>query len=322
MCADFSGLTPDVLIDGVEQASGIPLVGFAHPLNSYINRVYELQAVDRTRIIAKFYRPGRWSAAAVQDEHDFVSECADDEIPVVAPMRLPDGSTIGDVDGFRFAVYPKRRGREFEALTDEHWRRLGRIIGRMHVVGMRKQASNRITMHPEHSTKNDIQHLLQGQLVTAKYRREFEEVTSEIMTVISPVFADAKLIRIHGDCHQGNILERPEEGLIMIDFDDMVMGPAVQDLWMLLPDHANRSRREMNLILEGYELFQDFDDYTLKMIEPLRAMRMLYFLAWCSKQSNDHDFTRRLPDWGGDAFWRRQVGDLQQQLQVIREHLK
>jgi Ser/Thr protein kinase RdoA (MazF antagonist) len=320
-CTDFTSLTPDVLIDAVEEAIGKPLAGFSHPLNSYINRVYELQQMDGTRIIAKFYRPGRWTKEAIQDEHEFIAACAEEDIPVVPPQRLLNGTTLDEVGGIHFAVYEKRRGREFEACCEEDWRRLGRIVARMHVVGEQSQSKHRLVMHPEHSTRADLEQLLGGGFVTAKHRRAFEEVTSEIMEAICPPFENMDLIRIHGDCHCGNILERPPEGLMLIDFDDMVTGPPVQDLWMLLPGHARETRHEMNLILEGYEMFREFDDFSLKLIEPLRVMRLLYFQAWCSRQVGDPRFLHSFPDWGTDAFWGKEVADLRRQLAVIREYL-
>lgn len=320
-CFDYEALNPDVLLDAVEAALGTPMSGLAHPLNSYINRVYELQALDRTRYIAKFYRPGRWSAQAIQDEHDFVLQCAEAEIPVVAPLPLANGKTWDRTHDILFAVFPKKRGRELEPLTDEDWRRLGRVVARVHMAGAQAEAAGRIHMHPAHSTTQDVQELLGGDLVSAMHRREFDELTREILDLITPLFDDCETIRIHGDCHCGNLLERPDEGLMIIDFDDMAMGPPVQDLWMLLPDHADKAKREINLILEGYEDFREFDDYSLCLIEPLRAMRILYFLAWCGRQIHDPKFRHNFPNWGTDAFWRKEIGDLRQQLHVIREHL-
>ena len=151
-CGDFAELTPDVLLDAVEAATGRRLAGFAQPHTSYINRVYELQASSGERLIAKFYRPGRWTRAAVLDEHAFTLELAAEEVPVVPPQVLPDGTTLGEVNGILFAVFEKRRGREFEPTCPEDWRRLGRIMGRMHTVGLRAEAPSRVVMHPAHST--------------------------------------------------------------------------------------------------------------------------------------------------------------------------
>jgi Ser/Thr protein kinase RdoA (MazF antagonist) len=316
-CEDFTALTPEVMLEAVEGACGTRLLGFAQPHHSYINRVYELQTVSGERLIAKFYRPGRWTRPALLDEHEFLLECAAEEIPVVAPLAF-GGTTLGEAAGIFFAVFPKRWGRAFEATCEEDWRRLGRILSRLHVVGRRHAAAQRVVMHPAHSTTADVAQLRAADVVAPRQRPEFFSLAEEILALILPRFAEVPLQRIHGDCHRQNILERPGEGLMLIDFDDMVMGPVVQDLWMLLPDQVERSRREIGLILEGYETFQEFDDRNLALIEPLRAMRMLYFLAWCSRQAHDPNFTVKFPDWATDAYWRQQGSDLRQQLDVLR----
>ena len=319
--ADFENLVPDVMLDAVEQATGLRMTGVANPLPSYINRVYEVHATDETRLIVKFYRPGRWSRTALQDEHDFVSDCAADEIPVVAPLPFGNGQTIHQHDGIFFAVFPKRAGRQLEINNDEDWLRVGRLLGRVHVVGSQREAVERTILHPDNATRKQVRLLLDGGFVTAPCRAEFTDLTARLLDRITDLFDDVERIRIHGDCHCGNLLDRPGEGIMMIDFDDMMAGPPVQDLWLLLPDHANRSRRELDLLLRGYEQFREFDDTTLRLIEPLRAMRIIYFLAWCSQQVDDFKFRSLYPEWGSNAFWQRELADLAGQLQVIDEHL-
>ena len=315
MSAGFENLTPDCILDAVETAMGCQLTGLTSPLPSYINRVYELQPVAGDRLIAKFYRPGRWKRAALQDEHGFVLDCAAEEIPVVAPLELADGGTIGEYDGILFSVFPKRSGREMELHTDEGWRRLGSLVGRIHLAGSRREAENRLWMHPETTTLPEIERLLG--FMSPHQAGRFKEVTSRIVEIALREFEGVELQRIHGDCHRANILERPGEGLMVIDFDDMVMGPPVQDIWLLLPDHANRSRHEINLILEGYEQFMDFDDRTLRLVEILRAMRIIYFLSWCSTQVDDFRFQGNFPDWGSELFWQREISDIEHQYHAI-----
>lgn len=317
MSASFENLTPDCILDAVETAMGRQLTGLTSPLPSYINRVYELQAVNDERLIAKFYRPGRWKRPALQDEHDFVLDCVADEIPVVAPLKLSDGGTIGAYDGILFSVFPKRSGREMELHTDEGWRRLGSLVGRIHLAGSRREARHRLQMHPETTTVPEIRQLLDSGFMGPGVAGRFRDVTSRIVEIALREFDGVELQRIHGDCHRGNILERPGEGLMVIDFDDMVMGPPVQDIWLLLPNHANQMRHEINLILEGYEQFMEFDDRTLRLVEILRAMRIIYFLAWCSTQVDDFKFQSNFPDWGSDMFWQREVADLEHQYHAI-----
>jgi Ser/Thr protein kinase RdoA (MazF antagonist) len=318
---DFEHLVPDVMLSAVENALDMKMTGVATPLPSYINRVYEVQTQAGDRLIAKFYRPNRWSREALQDEHDFVADCAAAEIPVIAPMTLPGGGTIAESDGIYFTIFPKRFGRQLEINNDADWLRVGRLLGRVHVVGSQRQAKMRTDLHPGKSIAPQVNHLIENRFVTPKHIAAFREVTSQILDLITGLFDDVEFIRIHGDCHCGNLLDRPGEGIMMIDFDDMMVGPAMQDLWLLLPDRADRCRRELNLLLQGYEQFRDFDRSTSRLIEPLRAMRIIYFLAWCSRQTNDYKFRTLYPEWGSDAFWQREINDLSIQLQVIQEHL-
>lgn len=321
MTGDFDHLLPDVMLSAVENALGVKMTGLATPLPSYINRVYETQTCKGERLIVKFYRPNRWSREALQDEHDFVADCAAAEIPVIAPMTLPGGGTLHEADGIYFTIFPKRFGRQLEINTDADWLRVGRLIGRVHVVGSQRKAKARTDLHPGKSIAEHVNHLIENHFVTPKHEKAFREATSRILELITGLFDDVEFIRIHGDCHCGNLLDRPGEGIMVIDFDDMMVGPPVQDLWLLLPDRADRCRHELDLLLKGYEQFRDFEHATSRLIEPLRAMRIIYFLAWCSRQTNDFKFRATYPEWGTDAFWQREVNDLSVQLQVIQEHL-
>jgi Ser/Thr protein kinase RdoA (MazF antagonist) len=319
--ADFELLVPDQIMDAVEEASGRRLSGLILPLPSYINRVYEVQDEEGGRLIVKFYRPGRWSLAALQDEHDFVGECAADEIPVIAPLVLPGGETLAEIEGIFFALFPKRQGRPLEINDDEEWKRVGRLVGRVHAVGRRADAPDRTRLHPSVFMQEHLRQLRDGGFITPRLRDEFAGVAGHILDLIVPLFDEVEFHRIHGDCHGGNLLNRPDDGLVLIDFDDMMMGPAVQDLWLLLPDRADRCARELGLLLQGYEQFLEFDDRTLRLIEPLRALRIIYYLAWCSRQLEDYTFRSTHPDWGSENFWRREIVDLQNQYQAIEQAL-
>jgi len=309
------------MLNAVEQALGVKMTGLATALPSYINRVYEVQTMAGERLIAKFYRPNRWSREALQEEHDFVADCAAAEIPVIASMTLPGGGTIHEADGVFFTIFPKRFGRQLEINNDQDWLRVGRLLGRVHVVGSSREAKARTDLHPGRSIALHVNHLIENRFVTPRNEDAFRDVTSRILDLITGLFDDIEFIRIHGDCHCGNLLDRPGEGIMIIDFDDMMVGPPVQDLWLLLPDRADKCRREMDLLLTGYEQFRDFEHSTFRLIEPLRAMRIIYFLAWCSRQTNDYKFRAMYPDWGSDGFWQKEVNDLARQLQVIEEHL-
>ena len=319
---NFDKLTPDIMIDAVERALGCPMRGLAAPLPSYINRVYEFETVENQRIIAKFYRPGRWKRDAIEAEHRFVADCAADDIPVISPLLLPSGKTLAETDdGIIFTVFPKRFGREVEINDADAWRRIGMVIARMHLAGARAEAPERLLLDPRTTTAEQMRHLLDGKYVTGMYHDAFERVVSELLEIIDPLFEDIEYIRIHADLHRANILERPDEGLMIIDFDDMMEGPPVQDLWLLLPEHLHKSRHELNLILGGYTQLRDFEFETIRLIEPLRAMRIIYFLSWCSTQIDDYKFRHNFPDWGSDAFWRREISDLEHQLQLVKKNI-
>jgi len=320
--SDFESLSPDRIIDAVEAAIGERMTGFTSPLPSYINRVYELQTMAGERVIAKFYRPGRWEKPALLEEHEFMQDCGTAEIPVVLPMELQNGFTIEEVDGIYFSVYPKRLGREFEIIHDEDWKRIGTLIARIHNVGQAKEAPHRIHLHPAESTASDVNRLIDGGFIPLQQLSEFKSVCERILELANRLFEDTERIRIHGDCHSGNVIFRPESGIMLIDFDDMMTGPAVQDLWFLLPDYVDKCQREIELMVEGYELFRPFDRKTISLIEPLRAMRIIYFLAWCSRQSKDFQFRNNFPDWGSDAFWQIELNGLNNQLVIIKESLE
>ncbi len=319
--ADFSALTPDRVLHLVEQALGRPASNLCRPLGSYINRVYDVQMDDGTWVVPKFYRPGRWSRAALQDEQDFLAELAEAEIPVVAPLRGVDGQCLHEQHGLTFAVYPKKGGRALEEPTPEQWKELGRLLARLHQVGEQHAPRDRVRLHPEISTSQHLDYLLEGEFPSARVRDEYAAVADDLIERIAPLFDDPPTTRLHGDCHRANILGRPGEPFFLIDFDDLCVGPPVQDLWMMLPGHLKDSRTELDLLLEGYTTFRDFDPSSLRLIEPLRAMRIIHYTAWCARQKRDGGFARVAPDWGSTAFWRQETADLQRQRQEIEDAL-
>ena len=323
MSADFSLLTPERVLDAVEQATRQRCTGVIRPLPSYINRVYTVEMDSGEHLVAKFYRPGRWSREALLDEHAFVRACADDEIPVIAPLLFTDSTTLGEVEGISFVLFPKRGGRPIEPADpgDALWGRLGALLARVHRVGARAAAPARITMSPFSTTAADLDYLIDGGFLDARESARLETFGHELLDTIAPLFEGAETIRLHGDCQHTNVLERPETGLFLIDFDDMMNGPPVQDLWMLLPGRPEDVREELEQLLEGYETFRPFDRHSLALIEPLRVMRMVYYLAWCARQSHDAAFLQNHPDWGSRAFWAREHAELEIQFDVIRNVL-
>jgi len=329
LIGSFELLSPDVAIRSVETAYGLVLDGTMESYPSYVNRVYGMRAETGERIVAKFYRPGRWGREAILDEHRFLQDCAAAEIPVISPIRAADGGTLQEAlaagdDGeqaFFFAVFSRMSGRTFEPESGDDYIRLGSLLGRCHAAGARADAPGRALCAPSPLTESFVEELLADGLVHPECTEEFQSVCAGTLARIAPLFRGVAAQRIHGDCHRGNIIDRPGAGLVLLDFDDMMRGPAVQDLWLLLPDHAAESQRELALLLEGYEQFFGFDGTTLGLIEPLRFMRMIYFLAWRARQRNDLWFRSSFPDWGTEAFWIKETEDLRQQAQVIHAQL-
>lgn len=313
----FHFLTPDLVINLAEKALEQRFLNLCWSLTSYINRVFELKTESGENIVIKFYRPGRWSRAAIEDEHTFLRELADHELPVVDPIVLPQGGTLADHDGTYYALFPRKAGRAIEEPTYEQWEQLGRLLARTHAVGALHPAAERITIHPHQSTRSHIATILSLAPPPVDLKQQYEQAAHTIVDLIAPMFDNTERIRIHGDCHRANIVHRPGDTMYLIDFDDMAMGPPVQDLWMLLPGHATESRAELELFLEGYETFRPFDRASLRLIEPLRAMRYIHFTAWCAVQAADGGFSRIAPDWGSREFWTREIRDLEQQKDEI-----
>lgn len=313
---DFSSLDPRRVIALVEDTLGRPATSMCRSLTSYINRVYEVRMADDSWVIAKFYRPHRWSLDALQDEHDFLCELRAAEVPVIAPLPAvdaPDDATLHLHDGLAYALFPKRGGRPLEEPLADQWAELGRLLARVHSVGARHPPNDRITIGPRDSAASHLDYILRSNVLPNEWRRPYETAARNVLDLIEPLFDDREQLRIHGDLHGANLLSRPGEPLFLIDFDDMAVGPPVQDLWMLLPGYSRACRREIDLLLDGYCQMRDFDFPSLRLIEPLRALRFLHFTAWCARQKADGGFTRLAPDWGGGAWWRQEIEDLQNQ---------
>lgn len=315
----FQGLAPERILEVVESALGIRCSNLCRTYNSYINRVFEIADTSGNGMVVKFYRPGRWSTQALQDEHNFLLELAEEEIPVLAPLPLQDGATLGQLGDMHFAIFAKKGGRLIDEFTDELWLALGRLLGRMHMVGARRLPKDRIRMHPAHSTASQVEFIRDSGLVPEDLLPSYLRLSETLIRTVQPLFDGAEMIRIHGDCHSGNLIHRPGESLYVLDFDDMVVGPPVQDIWMLLPGPPEESAVELDLFMEGYETFRTFDATSLKLIEPLRAMRFIHYTAWCAHQVMEDGKTAVMVDFGSRAYWQQEIDDLQDQLHRI-EH--
>ena len=316
---DFQQLGPERVLNLVEKELGVRCNNLFRTLNSYINRVFEIETVKKIRMVVKFYRPGRWSKNAILDEHRFLLDLVAQEIPVVAPLVFPNGETIAESDKLLFSVFPKCGGRSVDEFNDDQWIQLGRLLGRVHKVGEAVKAKHRIIMAPNHSTRKQLAYLLKSPCVPDELKPALEEAAQAIIADIQPLFAKSEKIRIHGDCHFSNVIQRPGESFYLIDFDDMAMGPPVQDIWMLLPGEADESFVELDLFLEGYETFRPFDRRSLRLIEPLRAMRFIHYMAWCAHQVAGDGVTRAVEGFGSPEYWRKEIDDLIDQRERIAE---
>ena len=315
----FAALTPDAVMDRVERAAGRRASGVCRPLASYINRVYEIGLEDGGFLVAKFYRPGRWSRAALQDEHDFLCELAAAEIPVVAPLADGAGQTLHEEAGIAFAVFPRLGGRPCDEPARAEWLQIGRLIGRIHQVGAGRAAPHRLRFGPRDSAQTHLAFLRDSGALPREVAAGYLETAQRLLDRIAPLFDGVAVQRLHGDLHRMNLLWRPGEGFQAIDFDDMGTGPAIQDLWMLLPDRLPAARPEFELLLEGYGMFAEYDDAQTRLIEPLRALRYLHYAAWCARQLADGGRRLLPPEWGTVDFWRREHADLRRQAQDIAD---
>ncbi len=305
---DFLALTPDRVLDAVE-VGGLRCTGRCLPMRAFENRVYEVELDDERRLIVKFYRPGRWSREAILDEHAFLAELEAAELPAVPPMDLGTGATLAEIDGIFYAAFPKVRGRTLDEADDERLRRIGRLIGRMHAIGAARDAPHRPRLTVERYIHEPLEVLQSAGVVSAGLAGRYRDVALKIADAAAPLLARARAQRIHGDLHWGNMLWGTD-GPILLDFDDFLVGPPVQDLWLLARGGSEEARKARDQLVEGYELFREFDRSTLVLCEPLRAMRIIYMSAWIARRWDDPSFRTGFPAFATDAYWSTEYEEL------------
>ncbi|MGI4815951.1 MAG: serine/threonine protein kinase [Janthinobacterium lividum] len=314
----FEGLTPEVVLDAIESVGELP-DGRLSTLNSYENRVYQIGRDDAPPLIAKFYRPARWSDAAILEEHAFSAELADEELPVVAPLVL-GGNTLHTFAGFRFALFERRGGRAPELEDTATLERLGRFIGRIHSIGKRRAYAERgaIDLATYGTASRDI--VLSRGLVPADIAPAYERATELALERVTQVFetvGPVATLRLHGDCQAGNVLWT-DAGPHFVDFDDSRMGPAVQDLWMLSTERQITSGSFADL-LRGYEVFCDFDERELALVEALRTLRLMHYSAWIALRWDDPAFPAAFPWFGTQRYWEDRVLETREQIAAMQE---
>lgn len=310
----YAGLSPDAVLTAVESA-GLHTDGRLLALNSFENRVYQVGIEDSTPVVAKFYRGGRWSDAAIIEEHAFALELADAELPMVAPRQF-GGHTLLQHADFRFAIYPRQGGRapELESANNLAW--MGRLLARMHGVGSRDGFSVRGSLDRASMIHNPSQAVLASALLPQPLHERYARVVASLDARIAQRFAGAgsiRALRLHGDCHPGNVLWT-DAGPHFVDLDDARIGPAIQDLWMLAPNP-----RELDWLLEGYAEFRDFDHRELTLIEPLRIMRQIHHAGWIAQRWDDPAFPRAFPFAAEARWWEQHVEDLNEALANLND---
>ncbi|MFY3770737.1 Stress response kinase A [Providencia manganoxydans] len=312
----FSEISPDLILDALMEAGIYPESGLTE-LNSYENRVYQFQDENRKRFVVKFYRPERWNRSQIQEEHDFTLELQHAELPVAAPLEFA-GQTVLEFGGFMFAIFPSIGGRQYEADNLFQLEEVGRLLGRTHQIGKKSTFMFRPTLGVTEYLDQPRQIMAQTELIAPKWKETFLESLDKLIAQVKkdwPVITSP--LRLQGDCHPGNILWRDEAWLV--DFDDARNGPAVQDLWMLLNGSRQEQVLQLDTLLEAYNEFCDFDVKELKLIEPLRAMRMVHYLGWIIRRWQDPAFPRAFSWIREDDFWQRQSIEFAQQLERLQE---
>jgi Ser/Thr protein kinase RdoA (MazF antagonist) len=319
--SEFSSLTPDTVLNALESI-GLRSDGRLLALNSYENRVYQIGMDNGPPLVAKFYRPGRWTDEAILEEHAFVEELVEREIPVVPALKLADGKTLHSFDGFRFAVFSKHGGRAPELENRDTLEWMGRFLGRIHAIGALKPFQHRPALNIGSFGEEPYAWLLAHDFIPPDllpaYRSVVEQALNGVRNCYDRAGTELKMLRLHGDCHAGNVLWT-DDGPHFVDFDDSRMGPAVQDLWMLLSGERSDMVRQLGDVLAGYEDFHDFDVRELHLIEALRTLRLIHYAAWLAQRWDDPAFKQAFPWFNTQRYWQDRILELREQIALMDE---
>jgi Ser/Thr protein kinase RdoA (MazF antagonist) len=315
----YERLTPDLILDAVD-STGVRTDGRLLALNSFENRVYQVGIEDATPLVVKFYRPHRWPDEAIHEEHAFACALAQAELPVVAPQQM-HGRTLHEFGGFRFALYPRQRGRapEFESQDTLTW--MGRFIARIHAIGALQPFAHRPTLDIRSFGDEPMAYVLEHGFVPQDLRPAYESLVPQLLEHIRAAFEDAApttLLRLHGDCHPGNVLWA-EDGPHFVDLDDARMGPAVQDVWMLLSGEREARAQQLRWFLDGYWEFGEFELRELRLIEPLRTLRMIHYAGWLALRWGDPAFPAAFPWFNTQRYWQDHILALREQAAALDE---
>jgi Ser/Thr protein kinase RdoA (MazF antagonist) len=317
---NFAGLSPDTVLDALESV-GLYGDGRLLALNSYENRVYQVGMEDGPPLVAKFYRPQRWSDAAILEEHAFVDALVAQEIPVVPAMQLTNGRSLQHFQGFRFALFARHGGRAPELDHADTLERMGRFIGRIHAVGMQQPFIQRPQLDIVTFGEEPRDYLLAHDFIPADLLASWQSTVAQALDGVRRGFDRAgavRSLRLHGDCHVGNVLWT-DAGPHFVDFDDSRSGPAIQDLWMLLSGERADMVRQLADLLAGYEDFCEFDQRELYLIEALRTLRLLHYSAWLARRWDDPAFPLAFPWFNTQRYWQDRILELREQIALMDE---
>ena len=311
----FFALTPELVLEAAEQAD-FETTGHCLALNSLENRVYDVRLEDGNHVVVKFYRPGRWSRAQIEEEHAFLFDLREAEIPVCAPLEFPGGGTVRQTEGIYFTVWPRTGGRAPDELSDEQLEVLGRLLGRIHNVGASRPAEHRIALTETTYGVRPLEFLLAGDFLPMHCQARYEDAALATIEAYRALSAGVPTHRVHGDCHLGNLLNGVD-GWFFLDFDDFLTGPAVQDVWLLMSARDQEGLRQRAVFLEAYRQFREFDNAWLKLIEPLRALRYIHYAAWIARRIEDPAFPDAFPHFGSDEYGEKETADLADQVALF-----
>ncbi|MCX7052568.1 MAG: serine/threonine protein kinase [Proteobacteria bacterium] len=314
----FARLSPDEVLAAAERL-GVECDGRLFALNSYENRVYQIGSASHGTLVLKFYRPGRWSDAQILEEHAFTEELAAADLPVAAPQRFED-ATLHRHEGLRYAVFPRLAARAVEIDAQDSLQLIGRTLGRMHAIGAKAPFRHRVTLSSERLGWQARDALLSSPLLEQTMADKYAEASAALLEAVDEAIeriGPVGRIRLHGDCHLGNILWR-EQGPVFVDLDDCMMGPRIQDLWMFLSGTPDEREGQWNELASGYRQFHAIDEWERDLVEPLRALRMVHHAAWLAARWEDPAFPRAFPWFTSPRFWQEHLSDLWQQLAELR----
>jgi len=318
----FAALLPETILTTVSD-QGMQPTGALIQLNSYENRVYEIALEEADPIIAKYYRPRRWDVHAIAEEHHFIEKLAEQEIPVVSPLslqnHLPEVSTLSQTEGIFYCFYPKFRGKARDEISNDDRRWMGRTLSRLHNIGDKFPLKHRISLDPQTYGEKSLEIILSQSYLPAELKENIEGNLLRAIELTKPFFQGKfKAIAVHGDCHLGNILWN-KDGPHLLDFDDMLLAPPIQDIWMLFSGSEEEKKQQRELFIEGYELFRPFDHSSLILEEPLRTLRIIRFAAWIGQRYSEEAFKRAFPFYQENRYWQGFLQGLQEQIFLLQE---